>query len=283
MTDEAVSGEQVESQPAGKDDPSSGPIIAMVATTSDRLPDPADLLVKIGVVPPVGCLGAIMGKKPELTDDQKFKDGNLIFEVGGAMVAISLMPGPIPWDSLETPCSSAWWWPGATETMRNHTHHFIVAMVNRGEFDAVQASVVTTRIAGRLAERVDAVGVYWGAGGVVQSAEVFCEQAAKARVDDIPTLLWIGLHPAKNEQGQAAAFTTGMESLGFKEIEIPGTPLDAMEMIEFLMGTTGYIIENRLQLEEGETVGRTADEKYTVKYGESMLDRGEVMQLHPPA
>lgn len=73
--------------------------------------------------------------------------------------------------------------------------------------------------------------------------------------------------------------TTGMVPLGFLEIEVQRSTLSAEELMEFIGNTACYIVNGRRCIAPGETMGRTATEKYKVRHGPSMFDRETVMQL----
>src|SRR4051812_3209045 len=92
------------------------PAIAMVATKTERLPRKETILQVLrdhigdGVVP----------------EDVEWQDGSLVFSLADASVAISMMPGPIPWSDLEGPCVTAYSWPAATMIMKAAKFHCLV-------------------------------------------------------------------------------------------------------------------------------------------------------------
>ena len=47
----------------------------------------------------------------------------------------------------------------------------------------------------------------------------------------------------------------------------------------FIGDTACYIVNSRLQIPDGDTMGRSASERFKVRHGASMFDRGRVM--HP--
>src|SRR4029453_16757167 len=57
------------------------------------------------------------------------KDATLSFSVGESIVAIGLMPAPIPWRDLDGPCATSWFWPKAAEELRKHGQHLIVTVL----------------------------------------------------------------------------------------------------------------------------------------------------------
>ena len=125
----------------------------------------------------------------------------------------------------------------------------------------------------------DAVGVYWGEGTLVHEPSHFVRQAKSVSADNIPGPLWIDVRVEPNADGSLRCFTTGMAPLGFMEIEVRTSGLQPSELFEFIGDSACYIINRRMQIPDGDTMGRTATEQYKVRYGESMFDRPTVMQL----
>lgn len=254
--------------------------VVTIATTSDRLPDEQKLFAKLGVVNRPGLIGRLLGKKIQLADDQKFKDGTLVTEVDNCTVAISLMPAAIP--GIESQCQGLWWWPEAAEEIKTHNNHILVALMNADDLDAVDTALLATRIAACVAEDVDAIAVNWGAAGVVHKADVFIDDARKASRDNLPILMWVGSHLFKSEDDEPGIFTYGLAELGFPEVEVPAAPLPPSELIPFVLDFASYMVGSGVRFEDGETMGRTADEKWQITFGPSMIDRGEVLKLMPP-
>ena len=128
----------------------------------------------------------------------------------------------------------------------------------------------------------DAVGVVWSEGMLVHEPSAFVEQAEGVNAKQIPGPLWIDVRVEKNDDESLRCFTTGLEPLGFAEIEVPRARLEPQELLEFIGDTACYIVNNNMPIKDGETLGRTAEEKFKVRYGKSMFDRGRVMQIDMP-
>jgi hypothetical protein len=254
--------------------------LAMVATANTRLPDAGKILgaCETQAVSSGGNLGSLFGRKARPSKEHVWQDGNLVFQYRDAQLAVSLMPVPIPWSSLEGPCATAWWWPDAAEVMRRHTNHFLVALMG-GSIDSVERRVVLTKVVSAVVANADAVGVYWGEGTLVHEALAFVRQASSVSAEDIPGPLWIDVRIEKNSDGTFRCFTTGMAPLGFLEIEVIKSSLRPEELMGFVGNTACYIVNRRLHIPDGDTMGRSATEMYKVQHGPSMFDRPSVMYL----
>jgi hypothetical protein len=253
--------------------------IAMVATSSQRLPDASTIVQAAGAEQPRrGMLGSLFGARKATTPDHAWNDGNLVFGVLGGNLAVSLMPAPIPWSELEGPCATAWWWPAAEQVMRPHKFHFIVALIG-GQIDPVERRVILTRVVREVVKGADAVGVYWGEGTLVHDPVKFVQDTASVSGTDIPGPLWIDVRVEPTDSDALRCFTTGLAPLGFHEIEVDKSRLDPGELMGFVGDTACYIVNGRKQIKDGETMGRTANERYKVRFVPSMFDRGLVMRL----
>jgi hypothetical protein len=257
----------------------TGTALAMVATSTSRLPDAAEILALCGIAPARGGLFAsLLGRKAGGSKGPTWQDGNLIVPCRDGQLAVSLMPAPIPWSQLEGPCATAWWWPQAKEKLRPHKFHFLVALIG-GTIEPVERRVILTKAVSAVVRGTDAVGVYWGEGTLVHEPAAFVEQAQTVRPDKICGPLWLDVRIEKRPDGTLRCFTTGMAPLGFREIEVERSTLDPGELLAFIGNTSSYIVNGRIQISDGETMGRTADERYKVRYAPSMYKRPPVMRL----
>jgi hypothetical protein len=194
------------------------------------------------------------------------------------MVAISLMPVPIPWSELEGPCATAWWWPEATERMREHESHVIVALMGRAA-SPVERHILLTHLVSAVAATASAAGIYWGGGTVVHEPIAFQEQSAELTPDNLAPHLWVDMRLEPNEDVSFRYFTTGMESFGCLEIEIDRSRRQPEEILDFGYDIVNYVLMRGAPINDGETFGRSANEKIKVRHKSSMWKRRTVMKL----
>ena len=256
--------------------------IAMVATSTTRLPPANEIVAAAGLraARSPGLLARLFGSRSAAAAKAQAWEGtNLVFNVEDHMIAVALMPGPIPWSELEGPCATAWWWRDATEKMRGHRYHFLVTVMG-GAMPPVERRIILTNLVGAVIRNSDAVGVYWGEGTLVHEPTSFLEQAEGITPTQIPGPLWIDVRVEQNDaDGTLRCFTTGLRPLGHLEIEIPRATLKPQELLEFVGDTACYIVNNDTPIKDGETLGRTATEKFKVRHDKSMFDRQTVMRI----
>jgi Domain of unknown function (DUF4261) len=125
----------------------------------------------------------------------------------------------------------------------------------------------------------EAVVVYWGDATLVMQPSIYQSVVKKATVDNVPMMLFTDVRVEEISDGVYRCFTTGMESLGFHEIEVDRTTMEPVVLMEFILDIAKYIVDNYLEIPEGNTFGRDAHQQFTAHYRPSMFDRGIVMKL----
>jgi len=209
----------------------------------------------------------------------KKEDNTLSFDIGDAWVALGLMPAPIPWSDLERPCVTSWLWPEAAQALRGHKNHLVVTLSSAGD-PLVRAQLLSAVIASILATCPQALGVYWGTGGLVISPKLFREFAVQMLPDGLPLYMWIDFRVFPNDRGKMSGFTQGLAALGHMELETQNSPEAMGELRERFFGLACYVLTNGPVIRDGDTVGENANEKIRVSYSPSAFGhKGQVMRL----
>ena len=236
-------------------------LLAMVALNRPSMPQAGALLAGLRAVPDIDLdMGSL-----------KESDGKIVFGLGKDHAAAALLPAPVPWSALEGPCETAWWWPEASEKMKSHTSHILVALAGETS-NLVQRHVTLTHLTAAIAAHTDAAGIYWGGGTLVHEPQVFIEQARELSPDNLPWPLWIDFRVEGNEDGSCRLFTTGMKAFDKPEIEIPRSRREPAEVFDFACSIADYVITTNPRIEDGHTVGRSDAEKIHAEHGPSMWD-----------
>ena len=200
------------------------------------------------------------------------KEETLAFTLDGDRAAVALLPSPIPWPQIEGPCETAWWWPEAGAKLQGHTSHLIVAHSSDGESDVLQRAVTLTHLVAAAAAHVDSAGVFWVGGGLVHDPRIFLEEARKGSLDNLPLHLWVDFRIEQIEEGTVRLFTTGMQSLGRMEIEIPHSHRLPTEVLDFAYAIADYVLSRGAEIRDNHTIGRSDDEKVMARHAPSMFD-----------
>jgi hypothetical protein len=203
-------------------------------------------------------------------------DGTLSFQAAGEIGAIALMPAPYPWSDLEGPCETSWMWPEETPatTVRAAKTHLLITVIG-GTDDGISRRLLLTQMAADVAASGDVLGIYWPEATLVHFPPVFIEMAKSASDEAPPLLLWIDFRVFANEDGTMGLFTTGMQSIGHMELEIPRITMQPGELREWAMNIAAYLLDNGPVLKDGNTIGATAEAQLRITHADSMLGREE--------
>jgi len=200
------------------------------------------------------------------------------FSINGQFAMFGFLDFPIPWTDLEIPCATSWLWTEATAEMKPHKAHLIVSYFGT-DGTLLDRALLLTRLTAAAAKAFDAVGVYWGHGGVVLSARRFQDIAAKATTDKLPLLTWIDFRLQKNPDKTINVLTTGLEYFGCMEIEILNSHRSYEDIMDTVMGLATITLRGEV-IKDGDTIGPDDQTKIKVRHAKSVWDRkGKVLRV----
>ena len=198
---------------------------------------------------------------------------------GNFTAAATLVPKPIPWSQLEGPCATAWYWPTATEALRDHQAHLLVTLVDEGGKEVPKSTALTQLVAGLVAN-AKSCGVFWGPGRLVHPPQAFLEQAAQLTSDDLPLFLWVDFRVERTDTGGTRLYTTGLEAMGYTELEVDDYPGEPQTLLEYAYNIAHYQLNQAKEINEGDTIGLTDEIQMVAHRGPSMFDESlEVVKL----
>lgn len=199
--------------------------------------------------------------------------------LGEYTAAATLVPKPVPWSQLEGPCETAWYWPTAAEELRDHEAHVLVTLIDEGGKEIPKATALTQLVAGVVATSPTA-GVFWGPGRLVHPTQAYLDQAVQLAADDLPLFLWVDFRVERNDDGGTRLYTTGMQALGYQEIEVPDFSGEPQTVLEYAYNIAHYQLTQSKVINEGDTIGITDQVQVTAHRGPSMFDEAmEVVSL----
>ena len=74
-------------------------------------------------------------------------------------------------------------------------------------------------------------------------------------------------------------YTYGLEAFGKDEIEVLDTDADPEELRNFMADLTSYVLENHVELHDGETIGFSEEDKHTVVRSEGAILPGITLKI----
>lgn len=241
----------------------STPSIALVALSQPSIPD-ADTVAES-----LNALAA--ADSPARVASRTGNSFTLAWE-DGATANVTLVDQPIPWERLEGPCATAWYWPDAESSLRPHTSHLFVTLADENR-RRIDVSFRLTRLLVAISGVALPLGLVWGASGAVHQPAAFADLAQRSSPADLPLNLWIDFRVYERDQRDGLGlFTTGMEALGRRELEVPHFHGDPQHLIGATYNIAHYVLEKDATLKDAEVIGLPDESQVTVREERSMID-----------
>ncbi len=200
----------------------------------------------------------------------------------GTTLAVSLIPGPIPEEEIVYHAQRNYMWPEAADTVERHQAHLLVAALRQPgeETSPLDNGAMLVKAVAACCRQKGVLGVY--ANGVVYQPEFYTDFAEMMKEDLLPlfNLVWFGLY--QDEKGRFSGYTEGLRALGYDEMEVLETDVQPKELREFLMNITAYVLEEDVILEDGETIGFSAQEKLPITKSRGVALEGETLKIGWP-
>jgi hypothetical protein len=242
--------------------------VAYILLEDVRLPEEAALIATLRLRHP----GLCWDRSPVAQSNDI--DGPMFIRAGDHLMAILLLPAPMPSDQRLWQQAS-WVWPGAFDAADRHRAHLIVSTMGSAENNAeakaltyAESTSLTTAFVGAVLEVLPGcLSVVWN-GRVARSPEEWLKQSGRAfdPFPDHPYSLWTEIvhFVSGNTIG---AYTTGLSSFIGREIEFEVDGLDQHGVTVRVANAMSYLIANGLDEnvesgtvynDEDENVGRVA-------------------------
>lgn len=224
----------------------------------------ADLLADWGIATPA---------------DAPAQDGqSLTWEEGGRLLAVSLMPAPVPNGEAEQNAANNYRWPEAAQVTGSHTAHLLVAVLGR-ETPHLQTTATFVEVCAACLKQPGALGLF--STGTVYRPDEYIATALRMREDEFPlaNLVYFGLYRA---DGKLNGYTYGLAEFGKKEIEVLQTGAQPGELYGFLYDIASYIVLSDVVLLDGETIGFSEEQKLSITLSKGVALPEETLKISCP-
>ena len=187
-------------------------------------------------------------------------DDALVFEVGDMLAAVSLNNYPIPGGEAEGNAENNYMWEDAVKVAKKHRAHLMVAVLGKEE-DLLEKGKLFTKVVAACCRQEYATGIYTS--GVVFEPRFYEGFADMLKEDELPIFnwVWFGLY---RSEGGLNGYTYGMDVFGKEEMEVLNTDAEPEELRDFLASLASYVLACDVTLQDGETIGFSADDKHTI-------------------
>ena len=203
----------------------------------------------------------IVDEEPDEGDeDVENSDDAVVMRVGGMMLIVTLFHGHIPDNEAEINAENNYMWPEAVEVAKAHKAHIMVAVLGEEE-KLLERGKLFTKAMAVCCKQKYATGVYTS--GVVFEPRFYEDLADMLKKDELPIFnwVWFGLY---RSEGGLNGYTYGMDVFGKEEMEVLNTDAEPEELRDFLASLASYVLACDVTLQDGETIGFSADDKHTI-------------------
>ena len=203
----------------------------------------------------------IVDEEPDEGDeDDENSDDAVVMRVGGMMLIVTLFHGHIPDNEAESNAENNYMWPEAIEVAKAHKAHIVVAVLGEEE-KLLERGKLFTKAMAVCCKQKYATGVYTS--GVVFEPRFYEGLADMLKEDELPIFnwVWFGLY---RSEGGLNGYTYGMDVFGKEEMEVLNTDAEPEELRDFLASLASYVLACDVTLQDGETIGFSADDKHTI-------------------
>ncbi len=200
----------------------------------------------------------------------------LVFEKDGMMATVSLLPAPVPGGEAERNAAMNYLWPKAVDVTKTHTAHLVIAVLAYGK-DMREAGKLLVKLCDTSLNDERAIGVYTA--GTVFEPSFYRDAAAIIRKGLLPIFNWVYIGLRRTDNGRMDGYTFGLEAFGKDEIEIVNTQASPDELHFFLVEIANYVLDGDVVLNDGETIGSSADEKLPISRSKGVHLDGETLKI----
>jgi hypothetical protein len=177
-------------------------------------------------------------------------------------VLLAPVPVPIATGEVEAAAALSLASYASQAGLAPHAAHVIVTFRDEARRSPAAEAHLLAQVTAAVAEATGAVGVYWGMGHVAHPAAFFID-AVRELAFPLPALT--GLR-AGRDGGGLSILGVGMEQFGLPDMLVLADRNQGSEAMQFLFDMQGYVLRRGKALPDGDTVGRSAEERFPVRY-----------------
>lgn len=216
----------------------------------------------------VSSFARLFPTQPAITFEPPPKPGVLQFTSSAGMTLAALMRVPVPANEAdEAAARSLSSFKKGGFTVPPHRAHLLVTTMSEATKTAAGLAQ-HTRIVAAIAEASAAVAIYEGNAGATHEPGFYVDVA---KTTQFPTMLWNGLSLVRTQE-RIELLSLGMSQLALPDLLLVAPAAQGNSALGFFFDLLAYIAGRGARIPDGETVGRDATEKLTVRYVPSPID-----------
>lgn len=199
----------------------------------------------------------------------------LIIDVDGMMACITFIDAAVPDGEAEYYAKTNYLWKNGEEIVKTHVAQIMVSVMLM-DHDVLDGATLYVKVVSSVLKHPHVLGVYTSL--TVFQPELYQDFAASIQSGEIPlnNLVYFGLYA--NEHGMNA-YTYGMRMLNKEEMEILNADMEAIELRELLFALAYYVVEADVELQDGETIGFSEEQKLPISYSKGVGVDGNSLKI----
>lgn len=224
-----------------------------------------------------GTINELRNKWKLKVNDKDADDEAAILVIGDYNIAIATMQIAIPENEVETAAEYNYFWENGAEESAKHKGHIILSIMNAGK-NPVKENLLYSKLASAVMNNSKSLGIYIGGRTLVLKKEFYQANVELMTEEELPLYNWIyfGL---RQEKGKQSIYTYGLADFDKKEMEIVDSEKSLEELNEVMFNLTHYVIASDIKLNDGETIGFTADQKLKISESKGKFLQGTTLKI----
>ena len=199
-----------------------------------------------------------------------------VFDVDGMTAAASLMEAPVPDGEAEYWANSNFMdRENALAAAQSHKAHVMIAVMDK-EHSPRERGELYVKLVSTLLKAPNALGVYTN--GTVWLPDYFIQVSEDLKEGNLPLLDLVFVGLVQYEKG-ICGWTNGLRAFGKDELEIRDSQHSPQEVHELLLNVSSYLIKEDATLQDGETLGYTAEQKLHITRSEGVNVEGMSLKI----
>lgn len=219
----------------------------------------------------------LRGKWHLKVDEGQSTDETSVLTIDGYNVAIANMPFPIPADDIKTAAEFNYFWQDGVKESAHHKGHIILSVMNAGK-EPVKENILFSKVASTILKSTKSLGIYIGGRTLLLKKDFYLQNIEMMTENQLPLYCWI-YFGFRKEKGKHSIYTYGLADFNKKEMEIIDSDQSMSTLNSMMFNLTHYVILNNVTLNNGETIGMSAQQKLKITESKGKYLRGNTLKI----
>jgi hypothetical protein len=210
-------------------------------------------------------------------NDNDANEETAVLTIQDYQVAIATIPVKIPEQEVENHAEYNYFWKNGVQETSKHKGHIVLSIMNSGK-NPVKENLLFCKIASAVMNNSKSIGIYIGGRTLVLKKDFYQANMEIMTEENLPIYNWIyfGL---RKENGKQSVYTYGLADFDKKEMEIIDSNKSIEELNEMMSNLAHYVIAYNVKLQDGETIGISAEQKLKISESKGKFLEGKTLKI----